>query len=347
MKRARESYADFLPARLQPHVEGYRLDAFGADACAGLALQSLRDRCWPITDPRKLPVAGPPALSETRALLIEFREAREALPRGPLGLLPITGERRERLLSLMDAVLQRLGELLDAEIARQLPARVCNRNHRPGWARRLDGPSSVLVELDNGHARVVKTQNLRLPGDACAHGYGGDAPDEMLLFEAVERGDLESIQRLLEKGVSPDAMDPTNDTPLMTAVREGQIEAARLLLERGAWVDSVDVDDRFSTLTLAVVRNDAPMVRLLLSHGAQTQVLDEYGFTPLGRAVEGGRVEIVRMLVDHGANPHGAGEPSGQRPTQLARRHREVGRLLEEASAKWEKEHPDDEKSGS
>lgn len=340
MHRAGEGYAAVAAARLPPHVVGYRLRAFEADACAGFALQCLHDRCLAVSEPRQLPVAGSRALSEARALLIELGEAREALPRGALGLLPLTAEARERLLALMDALLLRLGELLEADLASQLPVRVCHQGNRPGRARRFEGPSSVLVEFDNGHTRVVKTQDLRLPGDACARGRGEDDPDEMLLFEAVERGDLQSIQRLLDEGVSPDAVDLANDNPLMAAVREGQLEAARLLLDRGAWVDSIDIDDRYSTLTLAVVRGDVPMVRLLLSRGAQTQVLDEYGFTPLGRAAEGGMMEIVQMLLDHGANPNGAGEPAGQRPRELGWRHRGVRRVIEEACAKWAEEHP-------
>jgi len=54
------------------------------------------------------------------------------------------------------------------------------------------------------------------------------------LLGACERGDLETITRLLDRGVAVDARDSHGNTALMVACRNCHLEVVRLLLERGA-----------------------------------------------------------------------------------------------------------------
>lgn len=97
-----------------------------------------------------------------------------------------------------------------------------------------------------------------------------------------------------------------------------QIEVPRLLREVGR-TGQVNVVSRggFSALLAACYYNDAPLVQMLLEHGADVNARAEgwrgYGFvgdTPLGITVRGlrpefaaDRVALAKLLMAHGANP--------------------------------------------
>jgi len=51
-----------------------------------------------------------------------------------------------------------------------------------------------------------------------------------------------------------------------------------------------------------MARGDSEVVEILVSGGADVNVKDEFGRTPLHRAVVAGNVEIVKLLVSKGAD---------------------------------------------
>lgn len=63
------------------------------------------------------------------------------------------------------------------------------------------------------------------------------------LIDAVNRGDAETLEKLLAKGVPADA---TNDlmgrTPLIVAAMSGHVPLVRILLARGANVNATDME---------------------------------------------------------------------------------------------------------
>jgi ankyrin repeat protein len=71
----------------------------------------------------------------------------------------------------------------------------------------------------------------------------------------------------------------------------------------------VDINEPDNTgvtpLHSACVHKSYDTAKVLLEAGAEVNVQDQWGITPLGRAVFGkdGTVELVQLLVDHGADP--------------------------------------------
>jgi hypothetical protein len=118
------------------------------------------------------------------------------------------------------------------------------------------------------------------------------------------------------------AMDvPGNDnltTPLLAAVEDGFIDIARWLLDHGADAVSQE-DDRWDLIRTAAARGSLEVVRFLLGRGVRFNENSE-GRTPLHVASSFGYVEIVRLLLQHGADISAQDEDSST-PLHLASSH--------------------------
>ncbi|MBK9263618.1 MAG: ankyrin repeat domain-containing protein [Polyangiaceae bacterium] len=112
----------------------------------------------------------------------------------------------------------------------------------------------------------------------------------------------------------------------------GPIDAVVLLLRYGAKVKGWDVDKEGDPLFLAVGMNHIEAVRLLLAHGADPNVRDGEGESPLRFCAEKGYLEMARLLLHCGANKtiHEGGGPAGMNSLGYAatRLHVDMVRLL-------------------
>lgn len=140
---------------------------------------------------------------------------------------------------------------------------------------------------------VAKLKELAGKVDVNAR-FGGDG--DTALHRAAARGQVEAVKLLLERGANVNALDDEGTTPLILASYRGHAEVAKLLLERGAAVDAQEMRYRLSSLTHAVGRNDAELVKLLLGHGADPMLKAADGRTALDRAEANGAREIVALL---------------------------------------------------
>lgn len=88
-----------------------------------------------------------------------------------------------------------------------------------------------------------------------------------------------------------------------------------------------------SALYLAVNKGKKDIVKLLLDHGADIEAHSKKtsGRTPLHEAVRHGHRDIAKILLDHGANAF-AQDKSGKTPLDIARgeNHPEIGKLLQD-----------------
>lgn len=91
---------------------------------------------------------------------------------------------------------------------------------------------------------------------------------EAVLIELAFKGELAAVQKLVEAGVSVDAVNPDGSTPLMWAAYNGHTAIAAYLLERGVAVDAKDGNGR-SALLYASSGPFPETVELLLNKGAE------------------------------------------------------------------------------
>jgi hypothetical protein len=104
------------------------------------------------------------------------------------------------------------------------------------------------------------------PGAAAAV-QGAPATPEALL-EAVRRGDLAGVRAALDAGVPVDTPFRYERTALSFAADRGNLDIVRLLLERGADPNKKDSFYGATAMTWASEKGSLAMVRLLVEHGA-------------------------------------------------------------------------------
>jgi cytohesin len=120
------------------------------------------------------------------------------------------------------------------------------------------------------------------------------------VVEAVRRGDVQEVARLLAAGADPNVKDPDGDAPLHIAAEQCRADLAELLLKHGADPNARDNQGK-TPLHIAVWGRCGAVVELLLRYGADPNAKDADGETPLHKA---DRVELVELLLRYGADPN-------------------------------------------
>ena len=117
------------------------------------------------------------------------------------------------------------------------------------------------------------------------------------IHDAAKQGNLEEVTRLIQE--DPEILDSVNgsgSTALHYASAYGHVEVVSYLLDQGANIDKKDLDDG-TALMNACGSGHLEVVKLLLSWGADPTICDIAGWTPLMVASYGRHVDVVRCLV--------------------------------------------------
>ena len=153
--------------------------------------------------------------------------------------------------------------------------------------------------------------------------------------DALRRGDLPAVSKLLDQGVAPDAKDETGETPLLSASLGGHSDVVAILVERGAKTGSRN-DRGLTPLHGAAYAGSLETVRLLVESGAAVNDAENvFKVTPLIVAAEEGHADVVSFLAGHGADlewTERAGYTALSRAT--FRDHPEAIKALAKAGAK-------------
>lgn len=158
----------------------------------------------------------------------------------------------------------------------------------------------ILQAARNGD---VDTVRAKLEGNGALMWARQPGDGGTLLHVAISRNDIELATLLLEKGANPEVADRAGRKPLAIAASDSSLlTAGKLLVKYGANVNAFDPRTRQSVLHLCAASGSVELAQILLVNGAQVDSLDALGETPLFPAVRGRGHDMVRLLLQHGAN---------------------------------------------
>jgi ankyrin repeat protein len=159
--------------------------------------------------------------------------------------------------------------------------------------------STVLHRLRRASVRLVEDL-LDAGADVDARDKGGRTP---LMYVVVDhRPEIAAL--LIERGADVNARDKQRFTALHFAAQEGQLEIAKMLIEHGA---AVDPKDKWGDTALwravsnfggtdTTVECNGELIRLLLAHGADRDLKNNYGISPWESAKMATKHNIVQYF---------------------------------------------------
>jgi ankyrin repeat protein len=125
-----------------------------------------------------------------------------------------------------------------------------------------------------------------------------EGPD---LIEAVMYQDMETVRSLVQNGVDVDYQDAQNDTTaLMLACNYGLTEIAAYLVNAGANVN-IRNKQGYTALIAAAGRSE-DLVKMLIDHGADVHAKTAEGTTAFTASILGAL--SGRVSIDNGADPN-------------------------------------------
>ncbi|KAI4348477.1 hypothetical protein L6164_009198 [Bauhinia variegata] len=175
----------------------------------------------------------------------------------------------------------------DEHMVKLLLQKGANKGMRNG-----SGKTAYDVAVENGHTRLFDALGL------------GDN-----LCSAARKGEIRTIQKLLENGAAINGRDQHWWTALHRASFKGRIDVVRALLDKGVDVDAKE-EEGYTALHCAVESGNADVTELLVKRGADVEARTNKGVTPIQIAESLHYAGITRILVNGGASR----EISGQIP---------------------------------
>ena len=137
-----------------------------------------------------------------------------------------------------------------------------------------NGNPMLLLAIKDNSDKVIDVLLNNQNIDVDLSNKNGETP----LMIASIQGNLPLVKRLVEKNHA--AIDHIAWTPLHYASARGQVSVAVFLLSEGAIVDSRSLNDT-TPLMMAVQSGNEQMVKLLLDKGADIQLRNSLGFTAI------------------------------------------------------------------
>lgn len=129
------------------------------------------------------------------------------------------------------------------------------------------------------------------------HASDSSSPSATTLFDAIKKGDLLTVNTLIENKIDIEQRNESGQTPLMAAVYSGNRSIIKRLIDTGA---NVNAQDKMlnSPFLYAGAEGMTDVVAWSLNHGARFDIYNRYGGSALIPAAEKGHIDVVRLLAN-------------------------------------------------
>jgi len=152
--------------------------------------------------------------------------------------------------------------------------------------------------------------------------WATESADYKAFFDAVTNGHLQEVKASLNSSINLNALlgdGLEGDAALHIAVATNHVDVVQLLLASGAFVDVLAIS-RFGPTTplhLAAGHDRPTLVKLLIDHGANPNTIGEMDATALHMVllrtlrVDTAHIETIKLLLDCGAEIDALAEEMG------------------------------------
>ncbi|XP_016775086.2 fibronectin type 3 and ankyrin repeat domains protein 1 isoform X11 [Pan troglodytes] len=160
------------------------------------------------------------------------------------------------------------------------------------------GFTALMVAAQKGYTRLVK---ILVSNGTDVNLKNGSGKDSLML--ACYAGHLDVVKYLRRHGASWQARDLGGCTALHWAADGGHCSVIEWMIKDGCEVDVVDTGSGWTPLMrVSAVSGNQRVASLLIDAGANVNVKDRNGKTPLMVAVLNNHEELVQLLLDRGAD---------------------------------------------
>jgi ankyrin repeat protein len=162
-------------------------------------------------------------------------------------------------------------------------------------------PENIHLLASKGN--IDKLRQLLENENACQDIDGRNSNWETALYSASAAGKCDAVKLLISSGAKVNARARKRFSPLHAAARFGHLEVLEELINSGAGLEKVTIR-RMTPLALAARYGQTDCAHMLLRHGANWSGNggDMFGRTPLHWAIKSGHDDIVSLLLEAGAD---------------------------------------------
>ncbi|XP_051838651.1 fibronectin type 3 and ankyrin repeat domains protein 1 isoform X2 [Antechinus flavipes] len=161
------------------------------------------------------------------------------------------------------------------------------------------GFTALMVAAQKGYLRLVK---ILITNGTDVNLKNGSGKDSLML--ACYAGHLDVVKYLREHGASWEARDLGGCTALHWAADGGHADIIEWMIKDGCKIDVLDTGSGWTPLMrVSAVSGNKEVASLLIDAGADVNVKDKDGKTPLMVAVLNNHEELVQLLLEKGADP--------------------------------------------
>ncbi len=135
----------------------------------------------------------------------------------------------------------------------------------------------------------------------------GSAPPAVSLNDAIVTRDGGAVKAHLDAGTDVNVADANGITPLIVAVTSGQRDLVQLLLSAGADINARGPEERTALIYAIQAEHREMALFLLEQEGVDLEARESHGSTPLVEAVIYRQMQVAEALLENGANVNGLG----------------------------------------